>query len=258
VSGGLAFVAILAIGLLAVYFLFWRDTGFTLVVKGAPAGSTIFVDGTRRGVTSGDGSTKIFGLKADDKRSIKVTKEGFTEFNDTVIGEDGKEKEIIAQMRETKTAVAPPVANDCEGEDLRVCEAERAAMDALDKLVPPFTADELARALNLHIINFESNSADVPPARKRFLEKAAVKFGQVPKTSVFEIGGHTDNVGAAASNLNLSLDRAKAVRGLLVNFGVSPSMITSKGYGSAKPKTENTTENGRFQNRRIEYTVTAR
>lgn len=260
VGGGLAFVGLLfAAGLLAAYFYLWRDSGFTLVVKGAPPGSTIFVDDTRRGVTAADGSTKIPGIKADEKRRIKVQHAGFTDFNDTVTGETGATKEIIAQMRKldnATTQVETP-KTDC-ADDPRVCAAENAALDALDKLKAPFTVDDLVKALNLQIINFDSNSADVPPARKRFLEKAAEKFKQLTGNPIVEVGGHTDNVGNAAANLSLSQDRAKAVRGLLVNFGVEPKVLVPKGYGSAKPKTANDTDEGKFQNRRIEYTVVAR
>lgn len=259
VGGGLAFAALLlAGGLLAAYFWLWRDSGFTLVVKGAPPGSTVFIDDTRRGVTAADGSTKISGIKADEKRQIKVQQTGYTDFKSTITGENGATAEIVAQMR--KLDIAPQIEQpktDCP-DDPRVCAAENAALDALDKLKAPFTVDDLVKALNLQIINFASNSADVPPARKRFLEKAAEKFKQLSGSPVVEVGGHTDNVGNAAANTSLSQDRAKAVRGLLVNFGVEPKVLIPKGYGSAKPKTANDTDEGKFQNRRIEYTVVSR
>lgn len=257
-SGGLVVLALLAIGgLLAAYFIWRQNSGFTLVIKGAPAGSTIFIDDTRRGVTSADGSTKILGIKADEKRNIKVVREGYTDFNDTILGENGATEEIVAQMRPT-TAVKTQEPQKLCAEDPRVCAAENAALDALDRLNAPFTVDELVAALNLQIINFESNSADVPPARKRFLERAAEKFKLLIGNPAVGIGGHTDNVGNAAANLSLSQDRAKAVRGLLVNFGVNPKVVTAKGFGSDKPKTANNTDEGKFQNRRIEYTVISR
>ena len=72
-----------------------------------------------------------------------------------------------------------------------------------------------------------------------------------------EIGGHTDNVGNAKSNLKLSEDRANAVRDYLVGHGVDSSRIVTKGYGSTMPldkKTMNTTA-GRAENRRTEVTI---
>jgi hypothetical protein len=81
------------IGGLAAYFIWFYDTGFTLVLKGAPAGSTVFIDNTRRGVTSADGSTRILGIEADRRRAIKVTKEGCTDFNSTIEGKIGETQE---------------------------------------------------------------------------------------------------------------------------------------------------------------------
>jgi outer membrane protein OmpA-like peptidoglycan-associated protein len=90
------------------------------------------------------------------------------------------------------------------------------------------------------------------------LEKGAQKFKLLTGNPGIEIGGHTDNVGNNASNQKLSESRAQAVRFILVNNGVNPKAFTTRGYGSKKPKTANTTEEGKFQNRRIEYTVTSK
>jgi outer membrane protein OmpA-like peptidoglycan-associated protein len=70
-----------------------------------------------------------------------------------------------------------------------------------------------------------------------------------------EIGGHTDNVGNAKSNLKLSEDRANAVRDYLVGHGIDPSRIVIKGYGSTKPIESNNTEAGRAENRRTEVSI---
>lgn len=70
-----------------------------------------------------------------------------------------------------------------------------------------------------------------------------------------EIGGHTDNVGSAASNLKLSSDRAIAVKDYLVSKGIDESRIQTKGYGSTKPIENNKTAEGRAANRRTEVTI---
>jgi outer membrane protein OmpA-like peptidoglycan-associated protein len=71
-----------------------------------------------------------------------------------------------------------------------------------------------------------------------------------------EVSGHTDNTGTAQGNAKLSENRARAVRALLVKSGVPSAMLTAKGFGSEKPIADNTTEEGRFRNRRIEFTAT--
>jgi OmpA-OmpF porin, OOP family len=70
-----------------------------------------------------------------------------------------------------------------------------------------------------------------------------------------EVAGHTDSVGSAASNLDLSKRRAEAVVAYLKDAGVDTSRITAAGYGETKPIASNDTDEGRAQNRRIEFVV---
>jgi OOP family OmpA-OmpF porin len=88
-----------------------------------------------------------------------------------------------------------------------------------------------------------------------FLERAAGFMKKLPPQVVVEVGGHTDSVGDDAPNKTLSDNRAKAVKAALIASGVAPEMLTEKGYGEEKPKATNDTEDGKFQNRRIEYTA---
>ena len=70
-----------------------------------------------------------------------------------------------------------------------------------------------------------------------------------------EIGGHTDNVGNAKSNLKLSEERANAVREYLITNGIYSARLIIKGYGSTKPLESNSTVAGRAENRRTEVTI---
>ena len=75
-----------------------------------------------------------------------------------------------------------------------------------------------------------------------------------PEWSV-KLSGHTDNVGKAAKNLQLSKDRATSVRTYLVNKGVDAANIESEGFGSSKPIASNNTAAGRAKNRRVEVSL---
>lgn len=70
-----------------------------------------------------------------------------------------------------------------------------------------------------------------------------------------EIGGHTDNQGSEEYNLQLSLDRAKAVYDYLLSKGIDAAQISYKGYGKSQPIESNDTEEGRAANRRTEFKV---
>jgi outer membrane protein OmpA-like peptidoglycan-associated protein len=123
-------------------------------------------------------------------------------------------------------------------------------------LVPgKYTADELVRALNAMTIHFETGSANISSDSLDILGVAANALKSAPAGTRVEIGGHTDNTGDAAANLKLSEDRANAVRTKLVDLGVPADLLTSKGYGDTKPVADNSTDDGRAKNRRMEFTV---
>ena len=105
------------------------------------------------------------------------------------------------------------------------------------------------------IINFESGKSDIPPVRLAALQKGANFIKKLPQGIVLEVGGHTDNVGQPASNQTLSEARANAVKAALVKFGVADSTLQTRGYGAARPITTNDTVDGKFRNRRIEYSI---
>jgi outer membrane protein OmpA-like peptidoglycan-associated protein len=133
--------------------------------------------------------------------------------------------------------------------------ATEKATSALLALTPGFRASELVSALNFEIINFAKGSAEIPPASYDFLNQAAIAIKAAPPGTVIQIDGHTDNTGDAESNLQLSQQRALAVRNYLVMNGVDESALTVKGSGENDPVASNETEEGRFRNRRIQFTV---
>jgi outer membrane protein OmpA-like peptidoglycan-associated protein len=114
---------------------------------------------------------------------------------------------------------------------------------------------QLVTALNLMRVHFESGSRNLRDDSRRVLKQAADVIARAPESSLIEIGGHTDSRGDAQSNRNLSEQRAFAVQEALTVAGVHPSRLTARGYGSSVPLAENSTREGRAQNRRIEFTL---
>jgi outer membrane protein OmpA-like peptidoglycan-associated protein len=101
-------------------------------------------------------------------------------------------------------------------------------------------------------VNFATGSAQITPEFERALQGVAQIIFEHPEIQVLEIQGHTDNTGSDAINNPLSRARAGAVRKFLIAQGVDPSRLTSKGFGSKFPIASNSTEQGRYQNRRID------
>jgi outer membrane protein OmpA-like peptidoglycan-associated protein len=136
-----------------------------------------------------------------------------------------------------------------------VSGANNKVMAALSSLKSGFSPNDLVGVLNQSIINFPSGESAVPTGSTALLQSVAAQIKQLPSGTVLEIAGYTDNTGDAAANVTLSQQRADAVRNVLINAGVDPSMLVAKGYGAANPIASNDLLEGRFRNRRIEYRV---
>ena len=75
-------------------------------------------------------------------------------------------------------------------------------------------------------------------------------------TTTAVIEGHTDNVGTPEHNMDLSQRRAESVVNYLVEkFGIDRSRLTAKGYGETRPVADNSTDEGKQKNRRIEAII---
>jgi outer membrane protein OmpA-like peptidoglycan-associated protein len=267
VAGLLSMFFFAVIVILLVYFFFLRPTGFEIVIQSAPPRSEVWVDNTRWSVTEGNGTLVASGLKANELKKIEIRHPNFTCEPREIEGKNGETVTITARCTQnggtqTTTTATPPLKtpqnDDCQ--NIRLGEfdkAERCANAALDALppAPNYTAEQLTKALNIFIINFDSGKYNIPTARMKFLERASTYIKNLPPTTILEVGGHTDDKGKDAANQTLSENRAKTVRDQLIKFGVRPEALVMKGYGETKPKVPNNNDDNRFLNRRIEYSV---
>lgn len=76
-----------------------------------------------------------------------------------------------------------------------------------------------------------------------------------PRITKLRIEGHTDNVGAAASNETLSGERALTIKKFLVEKGIDKARLLAVGFGQTRPIADNSTEEGRAKNRRTEFRI---
>ncbi len=138
--------------------------------------------------------------------------------------------------------------------------------DVLLKKVEPFIdvpvkADDLSQLklepgvlVQLKNIFFDTDKAELLPRSYVELNKLLHILQKNP-TMVIQIGGHTDNRGNAAYNLELSRKRAQAVAEFLNRNGIAQTRTMYKGYGSSQPIESNETEEGRQLNRRVAFLV---
>jgi len=104
-------------------------------------------------------------------------------------------------------------------------------------------------------IKFRTASAELDPASDSVLEAVRAVFVAHPEIRRLRVEGHTDNMGSVEYNLHLSKSRAKSVMDWLVKHGIEAKRLESQGYGFMRPIADNKTEEGRRDNRRVEFHI---
>lgn len=134
-------------------------------------------------------------------------------------------------------------------------KADTAAVASAPDQVPPEadTSIVLRGRLTLNV-QFDTSMDTIREEYRDILVRFARVMKNHPGLKV-TIEGHTDNVGNAESNLELSRKRAESVKSFLVSEGIDASRIATMGYGQSRPVADNTSEQGRERNRRVEAEV---
>ncbi len=102
-------------------------------------------------------------------------------------------------------------------------------------------------------ILFDVGSANIQPQSMGIIRQISQVLQQEPSMKL-KIVGHTDSDGSDESNLKLSKDRAESVKNALVSvYGVSTDRLISEGKGESEPVGDNSTPDGKAQNRRVEF-----
>jgi OmpA-OmpF porin, OOP family len=104
-------------------------------------------------------------------------------------------------------------------------------------------------------VQFETGSSKLKAKSEKLLDRVAVILKENPDIRRLRIEGHTDEVGPARSNQELSEDRADSVKRGLIRRGIAAGRLSSIGYGERRPIAPNKTAGGRAKNRRVEFVV---
>ncbi len=114
---------------------------------------------------------------------------------------------------------------------------------------------QVADKIDLLPIYFQQSKAIILETSYGELEKLRALLVENANLHI-RIEGYTDNIGRADDLLQLSEDRAKALKTFLVSKGIDPARIETVGYGPKKPLTDNSTDEMRSKNRRVEIVIT--
>jgi outer membrane protein OmpA-like peptidoglycan-associated protein len=113
--------------------------------------------------------------------------------------------------------------------------------------------DEISKTGHVAVygIHFDTGKSAILPDSEDSLKQILALLNQNAALKL-RVEGHTDNQGAPAANQTLSEKRAQAVMGWLIANGIDSARLSAKGFGQTKPVADNSTEEGRAKNRRVE------
>jgi outer membrane protein OmpA-like peptidoglycan-associated protein len=116
------------------------------------------------------------------------------------------------------------------------------------------TAMGLVMTLDSKSIRFDFDSANIKPEYRDILNRIAGILMTLKGYNV-AVYGYTDDIGTQTYNLQLSQRRAEAVRDFLVQAGISPTIMSAKGFGKSDPRVRGDTDQARAANRRVEIGI---
>jgi len=131
--------------------------------------------------------------------------------------------------------------------------------EEIKKTVPDAKVERVGEGI---VVEFNSNvlfgfdKSLLAMDAKANLDKLVTVLDTYNETDI-ELQGHTDSKGSESYNQNLSEERAQTVFGYLDAKGIKANRMTTRGFGESAPKYNNETADGRSQNRRVEFLITA-
>lgn len=184
----------------------------------------------------------------------------------------GQRDQVIAQMHATTAAQAQQASTELgrtrqqlqsQGQTLqnevqRRQEAEKRAAQAAADLAKTATVKQETRGLVITLsgsVLFKSGKSDLLPTAQMKLNDVADALTKQDPDSKIVVEGYTDSQGTEASNQELSQRRAQTVRDYLVGRGIASDRVTSQGFGPARAIADNTSPEGRANNRRVEIVI---
>lgn len=177
-----------------------------------------------------------------------------------VQAEQASEESALAAEQARQQADAASAEAQVAREELeRVRQEREAELARLEKALGQIAETQrsalgLVMTLGSDSVKFDFDKADLRPENRELLARIA---GVLLTAHGFRIQvyGHTDDIGTDGYNQGLSERRAQSVRDYLVQSGVDPEVISTKGFGKSSPRVRDRTEEARAKNRRVEIAV---
>lgn len=192
------------------------------------------------GVKQGEIATKTAGALADTREQLSAAEQG---------------KAQQAQQAGAERTAREEAEQKAAASEQKAAASERKAAEANEALAK-LAAKEEERGMVITLsgsVLFRSNDAMLLPAAQTRLDQVAEALVAKGRTVIIE--GYTDSKGSQTTNMNLSQRRAESVRSYLVTRGFPAEKISARGMGPDRPIADNTSAEGRANNRRVEIVI---
>jgi outer membrane protein OmpA-like peptidoglycan-associated protein len=189
-------------------------------------------------------------MHADEKQMVAGTAAALARSKTALASQDNTVQQQNAALAAGKVAL--------KDEKTKREEAEKRAAQAMADLAKFASVKQEARGMVITLsgsVLFASAKADLLPAAQLKLNDVANALIKEDPLSKIVVEGHTDSQGGVPYNQDLSQRRAQSVRDYLVSRGIASDRVTSQGFGSSRSIAENTSAEGRANNRRVEIVV---
>ena len=192
-----------------------------------------------------------------DQDFVKTQGQALDKTRDRLSQSEASQKDEAARLEQERVArmAAEGKAATAEG---KVAQAEQKNKELEDNLAKLAAVKEEERGLVITLsgsVLFASNKAELLPSAQTRLEQVATALNDSSKDRPITVEGYTDSRGSDFYNRELSQKRAESVRSFLVSRGVPSDKIHAEGLGKDRPIADNTSAEGRANNRRVEIVI---
>jgi outer membrane protein OmpA-like peptidoglycan-associated protein len=242
------------------------STGAERRVEGDMIRAKATIDTAQTAVAQAQGQEYVNGMSAVALRTVQIAQQNDQRVQAQRAADSLHEARLtkqlaLAHVQQQSLEAQNAVANARADSLRKAADAANAqlgkAMAQLQSLVTEITnLKETSRGLviSLSDILFDVGKASLKPGAEASVRKISAVLQQYPNHQI-SVEGYTDSQGSDTFNQKLSEDRANSVKQILIAGGVDPVLISSKGFGKAKPVASNDTPEGRQANRRVEIVV---
>lgn len=196
--------------------------------------------------------------RTETKRRLEVARVEYERRTSEALGSANQQLSELDAEKAAALALAGEEAKKAEQERIARLDAERKEREALEALEKLGSVKEEPRGYVVNItgsVLFATGKSTLLPGAERRLSALVDALRNMSSEQKIIIEGHTDSTGSDSTNQRLSEARAAAVKNFLVRNGIERERLESLGLGESDPVAENTSAEGRANNRRVEIVI---